>query len=50
MEQNIKKAHDKGRMGRLQVIVGKKTSQKDRKEITGVSRKERDRTSGRKRV
>lgn len=47
MEQNIKKAHSNGRMGRLRVIMGKKTSQKDREEIIGVSRKERDRTRGR---
>ncbi len=51
MEQNIKKAHSNDRMGQLQVIMGKKISQKDREEITGVSRdgkeRHREKTRGR---
>ncbi len=43
MEQNIKKAHSNDRMGQLQVIMGKKISQKDREEITGVSRDGKER-------
>lgn len=52
MEQNIKKAHSNDRMGQLQVIMGKKISQKDREKITGVSRdgkeRHREKTRGRK--